>query len=141
MVPSVCNTPTSWHRVSHRHHSALRWCSVSPTYQQVGIKSHTDTIAHLDGVQCLQYTNKLASSLTQTSRRTKMVSSVCNIPTSWLQVSQRHHGALRWCPVSATYQQVDIESHRDIMAHLDGALCLQHTNKLASSLTQTSWCT
>ena len=37
--------------------------------------------------------------------------------------------------MSATYQQVDIESHTDIMAHLDGAHRLQHTNKLASSLT------
>ena len=34
---------------------------------QAGIKSHTDIIAHLDGAQCLQHTNKLASSLTQTS--------------------------------------------------------------------------
>ena len=34
---------------------------------QAGIKSHTKIIAHLDGAQCLQHTNKLASSLTQTS--------------------------------------------------------------------------
>ena len=122
-----------------RHHSALRWCPVSATYQQVGIKSHTDIMAHLDGAQCLQHTNKLISSLTQTSRRTEMVSCVCNIPTSWHQVSQRHLGALRWCPVSATYQQVGIKSHRDILAHLDGVQCLQHTNKSASSLTETSW--
>ena len=34
---------------------------------QAGIKSHTDIIAHLDGAHRLQHTNKLASSLTQTS--------------------------------------------------------------------------
>ena len=39
--------------------------------------------------------------------------------------------------MSATYQQVDMEGHTDIIAHLDGAQCLQHTSKLASSLTQT----
>ena len=139
MVSCVCNIPTSWHQVSHRHHGALRWCPVSPTYQQVDIKSHTDITAHWDGVLCLQHTNKLASSLTETSWRTQMVSSVCNIPTSRHQVSHRHHGALRWCPVSATYQQVGIKSHTDITAHWDGVLCLQHTNKLASSLTETSW--
>ena len=52
--------------------------------------------------------------------------------------SHRHHSALRWCPVSATYQQVDIESHTDILALLDGAQCSQRTNKLISSLTETS---
>ena len=133
MVSCVCNIPTSWHQdgvrcLQHtnklassltRHHSALRWCPVSATYQQVGIKSNTDILAHLDGVQflptcCLQHTNKLASSLT------------------------RHHSALRWCPVSATYQQVGIKSNTDILAHLDGVQFLQNTNKLASSLTQTS---
>ena len=87
---------------------------MSATYQQVGIKSHTDIMAHLDGAQCLQHTNKLAASLT------------------------RHHSALRWCPVSATYQHVGIKSHTDIRAHLDGVQFLQNTNKLASSLIQTS---
>ena len=144
MVPSVHNVPTSWYRVSQRHLCALRWCPVSTTYQYVDIESHTDIMAHLHGVQCLQHTNKLASSLTQTSQRIKMVSCVCNIPTSWHQVSHRHHGALRWCPVSATYQQVDIESHRDIFAHVDGFQCLQHTHKLAASLTRhhsaLRWC-
>ena len=53
--------------------------------------------------------------------------------------SHRHHSALRWCPMSVTNQLVDIESHTDIIAHLESAQCLQHTNKLASSLTQTSW--
>ena len=41
--------------------------------------------------------------------------------------------------VSATYQQVDIESHTDIVASLEGAQCPQHTNKLRSNLIQTSW--
>ena len=40
--------------------------------------------------------------------------------------------------MSATYQQVDIEGHTDIIAHLDGAQCLQSTNRLISSPTQTS---
>ena len=114
-MPSVSNIPTSWYQVSHRHHGALRWCPMSATYQQVGIKSHTDIMAHLDGAQCLQHTNKLAASLT------------------------RHHSALRWCPVSATYQQGGVKSHTDNTAHLDCVQCLQHTNTLISSLTQTSW--
>ena len=113
MVSSFCKIPTSWHQVSRRHRSALRWCPVSTKYQQVGIKSHTDITVHLDGVQCLQHTNKLASSLTQTSWRTSMVYRFYKIPTSWHQVSRRHHGALRWCPVSATYQQVGLKSHTD----------------------------
>ena len=37
--------------------------------------------------------------------------------------------------MSATYQQVDIEGHTDITAHLDSAQCLQHTNKLISRVT------
>ena len=89
-VPNVCNIPTSWYRVSHSHHSELSWYPVSATYQQVDIKGHTDITAHLDGVQCLQvdierhtdiiayldgaqclqHTNKLISSVTQTSSRT-----------------------------------------------------------------------
>ena len=81
---------------------------MSATYQQVDMEGHTDITAHLDGVQCLQYTNKLASSLTQT-----------------------------WRPVSATYLQVDIKRHTDIIAYLDGAQCLQHTNMLISKVTQT----
>ena len=46
--------------------------------------------------------------------------------------------------MSATYQQTEIQSHTDIMAHQDGAQCLdsaqylQYTNKLIPSLTQTS---
>ena len=111
---------------------------MSATYQQSKIQSHKDVIAHLESAQCLQHTNKLISSLTQTSWRTQMVPTVCNIPTSWHQVSHRHHSALRWCPVSTTYQQVDIEGHTDITTFLDGVQCLQYTNKLISSLTQTS---
>ena len=45
--------------------------------------------------------------------------------------------------MSATYQQVDIEGHTDITAHLDGAKCLQHTNKLISRVShhsELSWC-
>ena len=58
--------------------------------------------------------------------------------------------------MSAIYQQVDIESHTDIianldgaqakiqsytdiMAHLDGAQCLKHINKLRSNLTRALW--
>ena len=37
---------------------------------QVDIECHTDIIAYLDGAQCLQHTNKLISSVTQTSSRT-----------------------------------------------------------------------
>ena len=81
---------------------------MSATYQQVDIEGHTDITAHLDGLQCLQHTDKLASSLTET-----------------------------WRPVSATYLQVDIKRQTDIIAHLDGAQCLQHTNKLISKVTQT----
>ena len=109
------------------------------TYQKAEIQSHTNIMAHLDGAQCRQHTNKLASSLTQTSLRTEIVLSVYNIPRSWYRVSHRHHSALRWCSVSATYQQVDIESHTDIVASLEGAQCPQHTNKLRSNLIQTSW--
>ena len=108
MVPSVYNVTTSWYWVSHRHH-----CSVSATYQLVDIDYPIDIVANLEGVQCLQHTNKLS-------------------------ISYRHHGALRKCPMSATYQQVDIESHSDIIANLVGAQCLQHTNKLISRVTQTS---
>ena len=139
MVSSVCNIPTSRHQVSHRHLGILRWCPVSTKYQQVGIKSHTVITVHLDGVQCLQHTNKLASSLTQTSWRTSMVYRFYKIPTSWHQVSRRHRSTLRWCPVSTKYQQVGIKSHTDITVHLDGVQCLQHTNKLALSLTLTPW--
>ena len=32
---------------------------MSATYQHVDIEGHTDITAHLDGVQCLQHTNKL----------------------------------------------------------------------------------
>ena len=99
---------------------------------------------HLDDAQCLKHTTKLANSLTQTSERTKKVPNVCYIPTSWDPVSHRLHSALRWCPMSVTNQLVDIESHTDIIAHLESAQCLQHTNKLAWSLTQTlcalRWC-
>ena len=137
-MSSVCNIPASWHQVSHRQHGALRLCPVSATYQQVGIKFHTDITANLDCADCLQHTNKLRSNLTQTSWCTKMVPSVCNTPTSWHRVSHRHHSALRWCSVSPTYQQVGIKSHTDTIAHLDGVQCLQYTNKLASSVTQTS---
>ena len=46
--------------------------------------------------------------------------------------------------MSVTNQLVDIESHTDIIAHLESAQCLQHTNKLARSLAQTlcalRWC-
>ena len=139
MVSSFYKIPTSWHQVSLRHHSALRWCPVSATYQQVSIKSHTDILAYLDGVQFLQNTNKLASSLTQTSWRTSIVYRFYKIPTSWHQVSRRHRSTLRWCPVSTKYQQVGIKSHTDITVHLDGVQCLQHTNKLALSLTLTPW--
>ena len=88
-------------------------------------------------------TYQQAVNLIQTSWRTQKVPNVCNIPTSWYRVSHRHHGTLKWCPVPATYQQVDIESHTaieghtDITAHLDGAQCLHHTNKLISRVTQT----
>ena len=40
--------------------------------------------------------------------------------------------------MSVTYQQVDIERHTDIIAHLDGAQCLQYTKKQAFSFAQTS---
>ena len=87
MVPSVCHIP------------------------KVGVKSQTDIIAHLDGAQCLQRINKLISSLTQTSKRTTMVPSVYNVTTSWYWVSHRHRSELRSCPMSATYQQAEIQSH------------------------------
>ena len=82
-------------------------------------------------------TYQQAVNLIQTSWRTQKVPNVCNIPTSWYQVSHRHHGTLKWCPVPATYQQVDIESHTTIIANLVDAQCLQHTNKLISRVTQT----
>ena len=82
-------------------------------------------------------TYQQAVNLIQTSWRTQKVPNVCNIPTSWYRVSHRHHGTLKWCPVPATYQQVDIESHTAIIANLVGTQCLQHTNKLISRVTQT----
>ena len=113
-MPNVSNIPPSWQIVSHRHQSALRRCPMSATYQQAEIQSHTDFIAHFDGAQCLLQTNQLISSLTQTSQRTQKVPNVCNIRTSWHEVSHRHY------------------------AHLDGVQCLQNTNKLLSRVTQTS---